>query len=362
LKYYIGLLSGTSVDGIDAALVAIDNGTIQLVNTHDQDFSKTLGKDLQSIIQSQSTNLKQLSETDNLLALEFSQAVNKLIEKSQINRKDIIAIGSHGQTIFHQPDGKYKNTMQIGSAHIIAANTKLKVVSNFRNLDVAYGGQGAPLAPLIHQKLFYQDNKNTAVINLGGIANISFIGVDFPQPIGFDTGPANCLMDQWINKFKQLPFDDNGYWAKKGQLSKELLNNMLSDEYFTKPFPKSTGREYFNLNWIESYIEKTPDFTEINIQTTLTHLTAISVCNAINNMPQSIDSIILMGGGAKNKYLNCLIQDYSTIPTVIADDADWIEAILFAYLAYKRLNNEKIDLSAFTGSTHPILVGDIVEP
>lgn len=365
MNYYIGLLSGTSVDGIDVALVAIDKDKIELINTHEQVFSTALKADVQSIIQSQTVNLKQLSDTDIQLAMEFSKAVEALIKKSQINKKDIVAIGSHGQTIFHQPDGcngEYKNTMQIGSAHTIAAQTGIKVIANFRNLDMAYGGQGAPLAPLIHQKLFYQASKNTAVINLGGIANISFIGNDFIQPIGFDIGPANCLMDQWIDKHKQLPFDKNGEWAKQGKLNTKLLNDLLNDQYFSKPFPKSTGREYFNLNWLNSYLDDTTTISEANVQTTLAHLTAVSITNAIKNMPNAIDSIVLMGGGARNQHLKSLIQQYSLITTWSAEDADWIEAILFAYLAYKRINNEKIDLSSFTGSTHPILVGDIIEP
>lgn len=365
MSYFIGLLSGTSVDGIDAALVKIDENTIQLLDTVDLSFSSQLTNQLQAIIQSQSVNLKQLSETDIQLAIEFSQAIIQLLNKAQLKKKDIVAIGSHGQTIFHQPNGVYPNTLQIGSAHKIAANTDIMVVSNFRNLDMAYGGQGAPLAPIIHEKLFKKDNENTAVVNLGGIANISFIGKDFPQAIGFDTGPAICLLDEWIAKHKNIPFDNQGTWAKQGQLNPTLLKQLLADDYFDKPAPKSTGREYFNLNWLQDKIaDKT--LSAVDIQNTLTHLTALSVANAVKKPSAGINNIVLMGGGAKNIYLTGLIEYYSKIKPTNAStygfDGDWIEAILFAYLAYKRVNNQAINLSSFTGSSSLILVGDIIQP
>lgn len=365
MKYYIGLLSGTSVDGIDAAIVAIDKSKTKLVCTHGQAFSGQLKSDLQDIIKSQTVTLKQLSDTDSLLAFEFSQAVDILINKSNINKKEIIAIGSHGQTIFHQPNGNHTNTMQIGSAHKLAANTGITTVSNFRNLDMAYGGQGAPLAPLIHQKLFTDNAKNTAVINLGGISNISFIGKNYQQPIGFDTGPANCLIDQWIKIHKQKDYDNHGDWAKQGELNKILLSQMLNDDYFNKPYPKSTGREYFNFDWFNNFKSEFKATSAVDIQTTLTHLVATSIADAISSQKFTIDNIIVMGGGANNSYLIELIQQYSTLETTKSIehgfDGDWIEAILFAYLAYKRINKQKLNLSSFTGSSQEILVGDIIE-
>ncbi len=366
MNYFIGLLSGTSVDGIDAALVSIKNDKIKLVCSHEQTFSESLKIDLQSIIQSQLVSLLQLSDADTKLANEFSTAVEQLISKSKIDRSQIVAIGSHGQTIFHQPKGKNQNTWQIGSPHIIAANTGIKVVSNFRNLDMAYGGQGAPLAPLIHKKLFEQNNINTAVVNLGGIANISFIGKDYQKPIGFDTGPANCLLDEWVFKHQGKNFDKDGQWASQGQLNQALLNTMLNDDYFSMPHPKSTGREYFNQSWLKSIIEKFESIPVIDIHTTLTHLTAATIANAVKREQHSIEEMILMGGGAYNKFLKNLIQHYSELIVTTADehdyDSDWIEAILFAYLAYIRIKNQRLDLSTVTGSTQKLFVGDIIIP
>lgn len=366
MNYYIGLLSGTSVDGIDAALISIDQHHIKVLETHAQAFSHELSRNLKKIISDQTISLSQLSDNDSLLAFEFSQAVDILINKSKIDKKDITAIGSHGQTIYHQPNGNHHNTWQIGSPHMIAANTGIKVVSHFRNMDMAYGGQGAPLAPLIHKKLFAKNHSNTAVINLGGIANISFVGRNYQHPIGYDTGPANCLMDEWINIHQQKPYDENGQWAKQGQVNHELLNQMLADPYFQKPYPKSTGREYFNHRWYDNFIEEFKKTSAVDIQATLSHLTANSIAQSIESQPHELNEIILMGGGAKNTHLKELIEKASKIKVNTSDhygfDADWIEAILFAYLAYQRINENPVNLGSFTGASQAVLAGDIVHP
>lgn len=354
-------MSGTSVDGIDAAIVEFTNNDIKLICTHEQKFSNNLKKSLQNTIKFQEVTLKNLSEIDSLLAFEFSQAVETLLNKSKLNKTNITAIGSHGQTIYHQPNGNHTNTMQIGSPHKLAANTRIDVVTNFRYLDMAFAGQGAPLAPLLHQKFFAKKDKNTAVINLGGIANISFVGKGFSSVIGYDTGPANCLIDEWINIHKQKTFDKNGDWAKQGVVNENLLSQMLDDDYFKKPYPKSTGREYFNHNWYDNFIEEFKKTSAVDIQTTLSHLTAKSISLEISNSKHTIDEIMVMGGGANNQFLIELIGSYSGLYVEIAEDSDWIEAILFAYLAERRFNNHKLDLSSFTGSTKEILVGDIIK-
>jgi anhydro-N-acetylmuramic acid kinase len=366
LSYYIGLLSGTSVDGIDAAIVDINARQLTLTETHSQAFSLQLKTDLQQLIKNQNISLKQLAAIDSLLAFEFSQAVELLISKAKIDKKDIIAIGSHGQTIFHQPNGNHRNTIQIGSAHMIAANLNIKVVSHFRNMDMACGGQGAPLAPILHQLLFSQTNRNTAVINLGGISNVSFVGKDYQQAIGFDTGPANCLIDEWMMIHKQQAYDENGQWAQSGQLNSELLAQMLKDDYFFKPSPKSTGREYFNHRWYDNFRDLFKSLTATDIQTTLSHLTAATIALAIEQQTNIIDNIMLMGGGCKNSFLTSLIKQYCKIPvsdsTQYQYDPDWIEAMLFAYLAQQRINNQRINLNSITGSSKAILIGDIIVP
>ena len=276
-----------------------------------------------------------------------------------------MAIGSHGQTIFHQPEGNYKNTLQIGNPHVLAAQTGINVITNFRNLDMALEGQGAPLAPVIHEKLFKQKGKNIAVVNLGGIANISFIGKDYKNIKGFDTGPANCLIDEWISIHKQKTFDEKGCWASSGRLNKALLTEMLNDSYFVKDSPKSTGREYFNINWFENFKEQFRQTSAVDIQTTLTHLVAASLAESIKKEDHDIDEIIVMGGGANNTFLLALIEEYTSINTLTSNsygyDLNWIEAILFAYLAYLRFSNQSINLSSITGSRTSLLVGDLIK-
>jgi len=364
LSYYIGLLSGTSVDGIDAALVQITEDEITVVAIHEQAFSAELKQQIQDLIKTGQTTLTNYANCDVKLAEEFSTAVKVLLVKSNFKAEDVVAIGSHGQTIYHQPNSESQDkctTIQIGSPHTIVAKTGIDVVTNFRLMDMALKGQGAPLAPILHKKLYLQKQQNRAVINLGGIANVSFLGKDFPQVVGYDTGPANCLLDEWISIHQNKTYDKNGVWAQQGKLNKELLQAMLSDDYFQKSAPKSTGREYFNRQWIENFKTQLKATSAIDIQTTLTHLTAQSIALEIKKQPVTIDKIILMGGGAFNAYLVDLIQDYSQTRVEIAKNANWIEAILFAFLADCRIKNKRLDLSSITGSQEPLLLGDIIK-
>ena len=364
MKYFIGLLSGTSVDNIDAALVGIGENDIRLIETHSHEFSSDLRHQLQQLIKNQSITLVEYSQIDSQLAHEFSDAVIQLLKKTHFEAKQITAIGSHGQTIFHEPNGDYRNTIQIGSPHQIAARCGIDVVSNFRNLDMAYKGQGAPLAPVIHQKLFHSETKNYAILNLGGIANISFIGKNYPQPSGYDTGPANCLLDEWILKNKGEKYDANGQWAETGELDKNLLNQLIGDRYFNLQAPKSTGREYFNLTWLSGFENSLWKCPAANVQNTLTHLTALSISNEIKKSRFPVDEVVVMGGGSKNKFLLELLGMYSQIPVHLSEDfgfdGDWIESILFAYLAYLRVNQIKLDLSSITGSQNRLLYGDLI--
>ncbi len=364
MSYFIGLLSGTSVDGIDAAIVQITNDQITLIATHEQPFSSELKQQVQNLIKTQQTTLDNFANCDALLADEFAHAVNALLAKANMEAKDIVAIGSHGQTIYHQPnkDNKDKrSTIQIGSPHIIAAQTGIDVVANFRSMDMALNGQGAPLAPVLHEKLYQNNKQNTAVINLGGIANVSFFGKDFAQLIGYDTGPANCLLDEWISIHQNKSYDKDGDWAQQGRLNEKLLNEMLLDDYFQKSAPKSTGREYFNRNWFENFKEQFNATLAVDIQNTLTHLSAQSIALEIKKQSATIDEIILMGGGAFNIYLVELIQAYTKVKVTVAKNANWIEAILFAYLAERRIKNKRLDLSSITGSSAPLLLGDIIK-
>lgn len=380
---YIGLISGTSVDGIDAALVRIGSGQIELVGFLCHKMPSALQSQLQKIISEQSCTLHELTEADYQLGHEMAVAVANLLEQTGIKANEIKAIGSHGQTVYHQPNGEYKTTLQIGSAHVLAAKTGIPVIANFRNMDMALDGQGAPLAPIIHEQIFLNANNNAAqniqkaesaeniaVLNLGGIANLSLMGKDFPAVIGYDTGPANCLMDSWIQIHKNMPYDANGDWAKTGDLNSELLAQMLSQEpYFHQKHPKSTGRELFNLNWFKNFVDEFKQTNAADIQATLAHLTAKSVAleldKHLDKHNVNFEKIVVMGGGSKNTFLIDLLKKYCKTQVLLAEDfgynSESIEAILFAYLAYLRDKNITLDLSAITGSYQKLLLGDIVK-
>lgn len=366
MSYFIGLLSGTSVDSIDAGLVHFSDDKIKFIEALSHPFPLDLKQRIQNLIENQSTDLASYSEIDVKIAIEFSKAANALIKNSSVSKDEIIAIGSHGQTIFHNPEGEFKNTIQIGNPHTIAAQTQLPVVTNFRNMDMALGGQGAPLAPLLHHEIFREDDKNIAVLNLGGIANITFLGHDYKKPIGYDTGPANCLIDSWISTHQNKQYDESGDWAKAGNLNKPLLNQFLTDKYFKLPNPKSTGREHFNINWLNSILAKNEPITPIDVQTTLTHLTAKSVALEIEKQAFAIDKLVIMGGGSSNLFLKELLTKYCQADVVSSEcydyDPDWVESILFAYLAYQRWNGINLDLKTITGSAEKLLVGDVIYP
>ncbi len=252
-ELYIGLMSGTSVDGIDAALVEFDGDKYQLIDFNYLPFSDSLKSTIQQLSQpDNSISLKEYGATDTHLGLLFAQAANNLLDKANINRSEIFAIGSHGQTIYHASSISSAFSLQIGDPNIIAEKTGITTVADFRRRDIAAGGQGAPLVPAFHQAFFSQQfdlkKQNISIINIGGIANITYLSSD--KTIGFDIGPGNTLMDYWIQKNLNKPYDSNGDWAKTGTANPELINHLKQDPYFKLSPPKSTGKEYFSSSWL----------------------------------------------------------------------------------------------------------------
>ncbi len=345
----VGLMSGTSMDGVDAAL--IDAKATHLLAHAYLPYPESLKQKLQVLAQDGQTHLKDLADIDTQVAHFFADAVDVLLKGANISTEEVLVIGSHGQTIFHQ-GGEY--SMQIGHGAIIAERCSIAVVSDFRMNDIAAAGQGAPLTPAYHQHLL--TDKEGVVINLGGIANLTQVSKD--SVIGFDTGPANILLDNWVKKSKQLDFDRGGIWARSGLADEQLLNALLADDYFKEPAPKSTGPEYFNLAWLESHL--TGNESVVDVQRTLVELTAMSISQQI---AQGVD-VYLCGGGVHNLFLverlACL-NPHSEIFTTddLGMPVDYVEAAAFGFFAQQTLAGKTSNLPSVTGAKGARILGAI---
>ncbi len=352
------------MDGIDAVLVDFSDTPPTLLSSTKIDFSSQLRERLLSLCAH--GEVGEMAELDVELGLLFSIAVKKVINLARISTKDIRAIGSHGQTVRHHPEKKTPYTLQIADPNIIAEKTGLITVADFRRHDIAAGGQGAPLVPAFHNDVFRSHKENRAVVNIGGMANVTILPYKADQNImGFDTGPGNVLMDGWIYKQKGKLIDKDGQWASTGKVHQKLLSTMLLDPYFKCPPPKSTGREYFNNQWLKHHLDAQPDLiAEEDIQATLCELTATSIAAALT--PFAPDRVFLCGGGIHNKtlyarlrhHIKCTVQSSETLNI----DPDWVEAIAFAWLAKQRLDEKPGNIPTVTGALHPAVLGGIYSP
>tara|TARA_B110000014_G_C20126756_1_gene601122 strand:+ start:2810 stop:3922 length:1113 start_codon:yes stop_codon:yes gene_type:complete len=365
-ELYIGLMSGTSADAIDSVLVDFSEGKINLINSFSKKIPTELKKQILDYKDLTSVNIQNLSSLEHDLSELFAVCVNKILVNSEIKPKEIIAIGSHGQTIWHAPQIDKPYTIQLGDPNIISSRTGIRTVSDFRRMDIANNGEGAPLAPLFHKRFFGRNKKNIAVVNIGGISNISFLDGENDQDLGFDIGPGNCLMDLWIRENTNKDYDDNGELAKSGKVNQDLINIFLKDNFFNRSPPKSTGTDYFNIDWLNrklSLLEKKESIK--NIQASLLALTSITISNAFKEL-KKIDEIFLCGGGVNNNYL---VEDLKKmLPEKISStekvglNPDFLEAICFAWLAKKRIEKKYHDLTGITGNRNKILLGNICEP
>lgn len=365
-KLYIGLMSGTSMDAVDAALVDFSHYPPQLISTHKADLSPKLRTELNQLCATDSLKITQLVELDIKIAHVFADTVKKLLEKTSFSEKDILAIGSHGQTIFHYPQPPYPFSMQIGDPNIIAEKTGITTIADFRRRDIAAGGQGAPLTPAFHNFIFRSEKEDRIVLNLGGIANVTYLPANIQSPIvGFDTGPANLLLDKWTQKHHSQWFDENGNWAASGEVDSELLQQLLADPYFHLIPPKSTGQDYFNLSWLEKHLTTfSKKLSPTVIQTTLCELTATSVGLAIQQLNSKQGNLVLCGGGCKNTYLKTRLKKQCKLHKIcISDDlgipAEWLEAISFAWMAKQTLEGQTSSLTSVTGAKNATVLGGI---
>ncbi len=367
MELYIGIMSGTSMDGIDAILVSFENRKIQIIESHTQAFPKGLKADLVQLLNGDQTTLQKIGEIDHYLALCYAGAVQNLIRKTTFNSHQIRAIGCHGQTVFHSPASRFPFTMQLGDGNLLAVKTGIKTVADFRRMDMAYSGGGAPLAPAFHQAFLNDTREQRVILNLGGIANITILSSKDENVLGFDTGPANCLMDSWIQYIKGRKYDKSGMWAQSGKVIDELLNEMLKESYFKQLAPKSTGRELFNLKWLNKHLEKIQAFKNEDIQATLLELTAVSIAQSIRIYAPETKAVYACGGGAYNsRLLERLSYHLASAKITTTEELgvppQQVEAIAFAWLAMRRVNNQSGNLPSVTGASRKVLLGTIYDP
>ncbi|HDK38062.1 MAG TPA: anhydro-N-acetylmuramic acid kinase [Thiolapillus brandeum] len=359
-------MSGTSMDGIDAVIVRFHNDQPQLVNSLSHPWPRALQDRLSQLTTNHTVTLQELGQLDLLCGRQFAAATLQLLSKANIDTKEICAIGSHGQTIFHHPQAPVPFSFQIGDPNTIAERTGITVVADFRRRDMAAGGQGAPLVPAFHQALFHHPQRNRVILNIGGIANITILAADGTIKSGFDTGPGNCLMDRWIQKNLSRPYDQDGSWAQTGKVQQPLLEQLLDDAYFSQEPPKSTGTEYFSMAWLDQHLATCPQPKAQNIQATLLQLTANSIQQAIQHWAAETQEVLVCGGGVHNSTLiDALTQQLGNTPVITtaqstaAIDPDWVEAIAFAWLARQTLHGKTGNIPAVTGASHPVVLGGI---
>lgn len=362
-ELYIGLMSGTSIDGIDAALVDFSNPSPHLVCTHCHPWPEKLHQALLDSRMLPDEALDTLGALDIETGKIFAQAANEVLELSNTPRDAVIAIGSHGQTIRHRPDAPDPFSCQIGNAEVIARETGIDVVSDFRTADIKVGGQGAPLAPAFHAAVFQNDSEHRTIINIGGIANLTLLPSGPASLItGFDSGPGNNLMDAWIQKIRGLGYDRDGEWARSGHVDEVMLTELLDDYYFSLAPPKSTGFEYFNLKWLESYV--TGAQRADDVQATLCELSARSIARAVTGYAKETRRILVCGGGVHNKHLMTRLSE--NLPGYLIESTessgvhpDWVEAMAFAWLAKQTLNELPGNLPSVTGARQAVVLGNI---
>ena len=391
---YIGLMSGTSMDGVDAVLCDISQTSCTTLAAHSIPYSAELLTALNALCSEGPDELNSLAIADRLVAETFAKVTLALLEKNNLHPSDITAIGSHGQTIRHHPNSDVLSahfagssirgfTCQIGDPNTIAVLTGIDVIADFRRKDIALGGQGAPLVPAFHNAVFASDDKHRALVNIGGIANVSLLAPkqDASPPKGFDTGPGNTLMDQWISLHLNKSFDKDGAWAASGHCHSGLLDRLLLDDYFALPAPKSTGREYFNINWLSNALanyfpssaelqseEKNNNLAPKDVQATLLSLTGSTIAQEIvkhfpkTNREGAKSEVIVCGGGAFNKALmhnlSNALSDY-----VVADShalgihPQHVEGAAFAWFAHAYVNDIPGNVPAVTGASKATVLG-----
>jgi len=347
------------MDGIDAAL--IDLPSHQLIHGITKKYSEEVRSALSLLMSELHASLSNLCQLNTLVGRDFAHAVYQLLDESGYSATDIRAIGSHGQTICHDTSTTIPYTLQLGCGHTISSLTGIEVVADFRTRDLVNGGQGAPFAPLYHQELFGKYGEHAAVVNVGGIANVTFLNPD-EEIKGWDVGPGNCLMDVWIMKHHAKGYDESGNWAAQGKVVQPLLEHLLADSFFHQPSPKSIGKEYFSLSWLESHLNNA--YKAVDVQATLLALTASCIAESIVESNTTPKKLYLCGGGTHNVHLlntlSCFLPGINVASVNdLGVNPDYLEAMMFAWLASQTINSIPINLSPITGSKGKAILGAI---
>ena len=364
-EIYVGLMSGTSVDSVDCATLDLSSEEVRVLSCKNFEIPKDLKKDIIQSSQSEKIEQELIDDLDFRMAEVLVESVKEIISDSNIEVKDIKAIGSHGQTIKHEPRSETPYTLQIGDPQKISNDLNITTVGSYRHDDIEAGGEGAPLTPVFHNTVFGSDGKKKAIVNIGGITNIT--ALNYSELIGFDTGPGNCLMDCWSRIHNVGNYDDRGSWASSGTINQSLLGVMMEDEYFSRKYPKSTGPDYFSHEWIQKNLLKlSKEIPAEDVQATLVQVTVVSLIESINSLNLSEENIYLCGGGVHNDFLCGEInkQSKKRVSTTfeLGIDPDYLEAICFGWLAKQRIENKSFNLREITGSKGEVYLGRIYEP
>lgn len=358
-EIYAGLMSGTSLDGIDAVLADLGDSRPELLSRCYLPFDDELKSELLALHQPGHNELHRTLMTGNRLAIMYAKAIGQLLAPAGITPAQVRAIGCHGQTIRHRPEHGY--TLQIGNAAMLAELTGITVASDFRSRDIAAGGQGAPLVPAFHDRLLRHADVHRIVLNIGGISNLTSLPPNGATS-GFDCGPGNLLMDAWCMRHTGKAYDEDGAWAATGKPLAALLERMLAEPFFALEPPKSSGRDLFNMDWLQERLEGSEPAQDV--QATLLELTCRSIAQSIERYCDSAKEIYLCGGGAHNRTLRNRLAELLPGCTVGTTDdlgvsGDYLEAIAFAWLAQQALHGKPANLPAVTGAHHPCILGAI---
>jgi len=356
---FVGLMSGTSLDGADAALVDFSSGSPRTLAFATVPFTPALRERILALCEPGSDPVDLAATVTIELCALYASAVQGALAAGNVSREDVAAIGCHGQTVRHRPDLGY--TVQLNDPARLAELTRIDVVADFRRRDMAAGGQGAPLVPAFHESVFRHPGSARAVVNIGGISNVTWLPPG-KRTLGFDCGPGNVLLDGWARRHLGTPFDEDGRWAAQGRIDMALLARLMSEPFLDSPPPKSTGRELFRLDWLEQRLGGS--YRAADVQATLTDFTARTIVQAIDRFCPSTDEIYLAGGGARNAALvgriAALAGDRPVAPTdALGVPTAHVESMAFAWLAMKCVRREPIDLTAITGARAPRVLGAV---
>lgn len=336
---FVGVMTGTSVDGLDLALLDLPND-LKPQAARTTPFPPSLRERLVALTSPKDNEIVRMGETNVQLGNFIAEACLDFIAELGIHATEVRAIGNHGQTIRHHPNASFPFSVQIGNGHVIAEKTKIDVVADFRGRDIAAGGQGAPLVPTYHNALLGDDELDRVIVNIGGIANITILSQEDHSYRGFDTGPGNALLDAWIQEYRSKPYDAQGAWATSGEFHDPLLKQLLNDPYYRETPPKSTGKEHFNLPYVRGHTADFSDIAPVDVQATLVELTTRTITSAIDQHAATCTDIVVCGGGRLNDYLMHRLEALNPKRVIRTSESlgingDAIEAAAFAYLAWQ---------------------------